>query len=342
MKIVVINLRTAITRWKEMLRNLSALEGISLEDVHRFEAKLVDRSASPLTTICKHLCPPTTIGCALSHREVAINALNSGWSFPILVLEDDAYFIGAKFENDITSEIERNCDYDWDMILLEHISIFGVALGSNAAYLLSKRGAEKTRDAIIPWHVDVFRNSRHFNICTSSTQLFKTLDLKPTGIIIGGRDIAWFAHQPMLRLGSDQLIFRGGHAVIVLLTCILAMLFSVTRGIAIYVCAAVLSIMTAFGWYVLRDSNCVKHTRNQYLFCALTAVVCLTIIILTPQMKSASSPSSIAMFFMGCFILTTAILRRDESTTAERLRCAPSIPDSSSGVQSQKATVRSD
>lgn len=336
-KIIIINLDTAPERYAETIAALQHETGVDVKNIRRFNAKRADYEAERLTSVCRILCPAKTLGCALSHREVAKEALRRDESFPILVLEDDTFPAQPRtLLTDLECEVAR--DDDWDIILLNTVNIISeppagapssATSGSTAAYLLSKTGAIKLSNSVIPWHADLMRNSHQFSVI-QGPELFKTRDLTPTGVTLGGRDIVWIAKQPCfrLRLSSCDCEILGWHVFIVILVFITAFLLSIhkTKGSAVKLISAnitglVLATAGSWGWYVTQDSNYARLSPSTARIAAVGAILSVTIASRTLWMGCGASALSALVLLSGYASLVTVLLWRDE----DNCRVAPPV-----------------
>jgi hypothetical protein len=340
MKIFIINLNSAPERYVETFTALLNGTGVDAKDVHRFDAERADYEAERLTSVCRALCPSKTLGCALSHRAVADEALrgDNNKSFPILVLEDDSFPARPQsLLNDLESEAARSSQ-DWDIILLNTINVIykppigassSALSGSTAAYLLSESGALKLRNCAIPWHADLMRNSYNFSVI-QGPELFKTRDLTPTGITFGGRDIMWFARQPYIRIPRSTRNYNlsCGNVFVAILLLIVAFLWSVsnTRGSIAKLLGAnltgmLLAATTAWVWYVTQDSNYARLSPSTARIAAVGAA--LSVILASRTLWAGCGEGNnngdacvaqlpALVLFGGYASITTLLLWRDE------------------------------
>lgn len=127
---------------------------------------------------CKHTCPKSTIGCALSHILLAQKLYDENVSLA-LVLEDDAY---PKTSFIDFEQIIEDVPEDWDIIRLhcdmhckDGSTSIGFVNGSSASYIINQSGINKLKDMKVETHVDV--QMSHFsplNVYKSRTNLFRT------------------------------------------------------------------------------------------------------------------------------------------------------------------------
>jgi hypothetical protein len=349
MKIFIINLNSAPGRYLETFTALLDGTGVDAEDVHRFDAEGADYEAERVTSVCRSLCPSKTLGCALSHRAVADEALRGdiSKSFPILVLEDDSFPARPQsLLRDLEKEAARS--HEWDIILLNTINVIykptigtssSALSGSTAAYLLSESGAVKLRNCTIPWHADLMRNSYNFSVI-QGPELFKTRDLTPTGITFGGRDIVWFARQPYIRIPTSSVRnydLSCGSVFVIILFLIVVFLWSVsnTRGSIAKLLSANLSGMilaatTAWVWYVTQDSNYAKLSPPTARIAAVWAALSVILASRTlwegcggeGNMCVAQLPALV--LFGGYASIITLLLWRDEELCRHHLPPPPS------------------
>lgn len=341
----IINLDDAHQRYRETKSALLQASGFSEQHIFRFDAKRCDRSAPDITLFCRTFCPDKTLGCALSHRAVADFALtNSHYiSFPILILEDDTYPTEpASLAESIIQLKTQYKDRDWDIILLDTAGLYssegqkaGFLSGSTAAYLLSKEGALKLRDAVIPWHADILRNSSHFRVY-QGPRLFHTRDAQSTGMIIGSRDIAWYAQQPLFNYskGLKDRNILGGHVgvcAILVLVCAwfclpvkssstLVALFKIA---IVQISCILVGFLTAFVMYVGNDSN---YARTSTSTACISIVGALFSVVLATKMLWRSQSDcdcalAVVVLLFSYWVMSTHAFWQDEATS-RRQKCA--------------------
>jgi GR25 family glycosyltransferase involved in LPS biosynthesis len=119
-----------------------------------------------INNISLDFCPTSIIGCSLSH--ILLSELIDKEQYEItLIMEDDAFPIYDKknFNKLLKKTISEISilDKDWDIIQLHSDAPFPTyetyfthfLSGSTAAYLISKKGAEKMKNMKATWHIDI-------------------------------------------------------------------------------------------------------------------------------------------------------------------------------------------
>ena len=120
------------------------------------------------TNISLYLIPTSIIGCGLSHILLCEFIFQKQYEIT-LIMEDDAFpvYNKKKFNKLLNETIEEISilDKDWDIIQLHSDGPFPTnktyfthfLTGSTAAYLISKKGAEKMKNINISniWHIDL-------------------------------------------------------------------------------------------------------------------------------------------------------------------------------------------
>lgn len=311
LKVWIINLEQEPERLE---RTIAPLRGIAGLSVQRFPALYPNRNAKGLT-VMSSAAPDKTLAIALSHRAVSqrVASDNSG---PALVLEDDAVPLVTDGLREALDRCLLETKPGWDLILLNTAGPGckvsegakpGRLCGSNAAYLVSQQGAQKLAKATISWHVDIARNSDAYDV-RQGPPLFGTTDAEPTGIVVGGRDILWFAQQPYLR-------WKGGAAVQVWKVVILFFLSvlglsgsaalsalgsrfaSVGLGVT---SAGLLAGLTALVWHASTDANYARCSKNSF---ALLALVFLSAALLAAlNLFKGYLPAPSALCLYGCIL----------------------------------------
>ena len=206
---------------------------------------------------CLEYCPFSVIGCGLSHIMVAKLFYNSDPNPYCLILEDDAKPLTKNTIVHI-KELVKKAPVDWDIIRLYcqgfcnydnnfkgyNLKKNNVLMGSNCAYLLSKKGAMKIISMKLNWHIDSqLSNNKNIlsfsttyplfipksNISTSyinnNKYLSKLLDIK-----IGKYDnsIDWYLGNSVFREPGTKKVYNYyqiiGLIIVVTIIFILAML----------------------------------------------------------------------------------------------------------------------
>jgi GR25 family glycosyltransferase involved in LPS biosynthesis len=115
---------------------------------------------------CKHICPKSVIGCALSHRLALKTFIETSKKDYLLLLEDDAEPIHKNFIEK-TEQAIHSAPANWDVIKLDwlwsiwkdtsfysekkfNISYSGLA----TALIINKKGAKQILKNKIHWHYD--------------------------------------------------------------------------------------------------------------------------------------------------------------------------------------------
>lgn len=325
----VINLDEAPDRFE---RTLSYLRGMPGLNVRRFPALKPNRKADGLTFVSS-AAPDKTLAIALSHRALADAIFKEHRERPVLVLEDDVRPLVKNIKASIEEWCARKLHSNWDIVLLNTAGPGcnvndgekpGRLCGSAAAYLLSPQGAKKISNAPISWHVDIARNSDAYNVMLGP-QLFKTEDPEPTGFIIGGRDVLWFAAQPCFRwTGGSSL--QAWRVVILIVTSIFGIVTAVwfsargrgkLAGAVGVPSAIVLSILTAIPWHTSRDTNFARCSMDSLLLFML--VLILSCCVAIKNLVCGKFPIlSMLSLFGSCLMLVLLALWWDERRTVTR------------------------
>ena len=185
----VINMNKDINKMDEITKNL---ESTDLE-VMRFSATLGKEAPLELqkkylahSTYQKYTLPFVTDfmkGCALSHLRLYDEFLKGNDEY-ILVLEDDARLTSENQNSNISSKIKQIISQypsDWDIIRLIYQGFCNVKsidikflCGSTAAYLISRRGAQKMLKNGCVGNIDLCMSYlRDFKIYNHPEQLFE-------------------------------------------------------------------------------------------------------------------------------------------------------------------------
>lgn len=349
--VLVINLEEDSAKMATTAAALAQMPGLN---VRRFPALIPDREAPRLTFLSK-FSPDKTLGIALSHRALATEisrSKSSGSAAPILVLEDDVFplvpDIRAAVVQWLSSRFRSN--EEWDVILLNSAGPGcgvsaglrpGRLCGSTAAYLLSPSGARKMSGTSISWHADIARNSDAF-VVLQGPELFGTRDAEPTGLVLGGRDIAWYAQQPFLKLwaagrqsrgGSSGSGSGGGGGGGPALTVGVAMLFAVAAAVGLCVAARasaaghgvgaaslallsalVLSAIAALPWHVSRDANYIQCSLETMCFVELCGALFAALAMANLYSGYFPSLSAVALL-CSCSLCTLVLFWIDERRT---------------------------
>jgi len=141
-----------------------------------------------LTPFSKLFTPLSVIGCGLSHTTLAEQLYKYDKNYFSLVLEDDAIPL---FKNNLDIEkVVANAPKDWDIILLYCQGIcnyknnsykLGIIPGGAVAYLINKKGQEKSKNIKLISHIDVQRfSTNNLNIYKSPKPLFTTDESTPS------------------------------------------------------------------------------------------------------------------------------------------------------------------
>lgn len=325
----VINLDDAPDRLERTLSSLRGMPGLNLK---RFPALRPDRQAKGLT-IVSSATPDKTIAIALSHRALAGSVLRRPHKGPVLVLEDDVYPLVQNVRSSI-EECLRSLPAKWDIVLLntagpgcnvKHGERPGRLCGSAAAYLLSPEGAEKVSTAAISWHTDIARNSDAYNVFVGP-QLFATEDPETSGVVLGGRDVLWFAAQPCLRWAGGSAVQAWCMALLIIASfvglaaaaCLSACGYGKTAGLLSVFSAAVLAVLTAIPWHTSRDTNFARCSMDSLLL--FMTVLALSCCVAIKNLVCGISPVMSTMSLFGsCLILVILALWWDERRTIAQL-----------------------
>jgi len=180
----VINLDRQIENYQRVADAMNDLGGFDVQRVSAIDGKRgehLDQMKHHVGYICRETCPDSVIAIALSHKKVAKLVLDSGVDYA-LVLEDDVTPAGDGFHEKLHRAMAEVPE-DWDIIQL-HCHGAYCERGSNkvsrldasfAAYLLSRRGAQKMLDLSINNHIDIqTSNDSTFKKFKSKTDLFAT------------------------------------------------------------------------------------------------------------------------------------------------------------------------
>lgn len=170
MKTYVVNLEKSKEKY---YKQKPILESVGL-NVERFNAinAMQNEHLKYKTNIDKlayFFTPKSVLGCALSHILLAKHILLNNTESPyFLIMEDDAFPIEldkARFLNSIDETINNVnlLDSNWDIIQLHSDACFPCnntytthpLCGSTAAYLLSRKGANKMKEVKATSHIDV-------------------------------------------------------------------------------------------------------------------------------------------------------------------------------------------
>ena len=328
----VINLDDAPERLERTIAPLRRMRGLV---VRRFPALRPDRDAKGLTTLSS-ASPDKTVAIALSHRAVAAAAEQASHG-PALVLEDDVFPLVEDLRASIDACLAV-AQPGWDVILLNTAGPGcavcegerpGRLCGSAAAYLLSLRGARKLSSAAISWHVDLVRNSDAYDV-RQGPALFGTEDAEPTGVVVGGRDLLWFARQPCLRWKNGTAVCGGVVALFILLS-ILGLGFSAAlsacgsggASVALGVpSAGMLASFTALAWHTSRDANFARCSRDSLV---LFAVVLGALSLLAAfTLAKGTCPAASALCLFGSLVALLLVAAWwDERRTAATETSSP-------------------
>lgn len=323
----VINLDDAPERFERTVAPLRRMPDV---EVHRFPALRPDRNAQGLTAISS-AAPDKTLAIALSHRAVAKTMAEEKERGPVLVLEDDTFPQVRSLRASVDECISK-AKPGWDIILLNTAGPGcdvcegerpGRLCGSTAAYLLSPGGACKLASAVVSWHADVVRNSDAYDI-RQGPALFGTADAEPTGLIVGGRDVLWYAQQPCLRWGSSSSAVRVWVVFLFAIACICGMGGSATLSTKGRGCASVLLGMpaamalagiTALVWHSSRDANFVRCSKDSLAL--LAVVLCLQTVYSAWGLARGVCPALSVLCLFGTLValMLTAFWWDDQRTT---------------------------
>lgn len=288
--------------------------------VERFSALSPDRAANNMSCVSS-VATDKTLGCALSHRALAAKIwededVRSGECLA-LVLEDDVYPAVPNLYRElerVASRLKR--DDRWDIVLLNtagldcNVSLYerpGRMCGSTAAYLLSWKGAAKMMGSAVSWHCDIVRNTDFYNV-QKGPSLFATRDCTPSGVIVGDRDIVWYAQQPCFRLLGVALTLSAVVAlmlVLVFLIAVAAKLSSDQRNGSLLLAipsSALLALMCAVPWYCSRDINYLRISKDTS--CLLALIAMLFIASSSASLARGVQPAtSVISLFLGFVVL---------------------------------------
>jgi hypothetical protein len=310
LKVHIINLDNAHDRFEHTIAPLRAMPGL---DVRRFPAQRPDRKADGLTTLSS-VAPDKTLAIALSHRAVAAEVARDG-SSPALVLEDDVYPLVDNLRPAIDECIAR-AKPGWDVMLLNtagpNCNVCederpGRLCGSAAAYMLSPDGARKLATAAISWHADIVRNSDAYDV-RRGPELFGTDDAEPSGVVVGGRDVLWFARQPCFRWRKGAAVPTWTVVVLIALA-ILGLGTSVLLSVQGRGCASVsmgvpsatvLGGITALIWHTSRDANYARCSRESLGL--LTVVLAAMVLLASANLARGYLPALSAFSLFGALV----------------------------------------
>jgi hypothetical protein len=310
-KIVIINLAH---QQRRLQRVLESLVGTTLP-IERFNALTPDDAAGEL--VRSWVCPAKTLGCFLSHRRLARD--QQGEEEAVLVLEDDVYpTVPAGELRDAVDTSIRSARPGWDIIVLNTAGWCGATddehpgrlCGSAAAYLLSPSGARKLGSIEHAWHVDVIRNGDLFDVRLGPA-LFRTRDLEETGLIIGGRDIAWYARQPLLGPFSVWTTVPIVLAAVGFLFCGVSTESAGGKRLVFLLAATALLVPSAaFMWFSTHDSGRWRCSRETGSLFVLTFAVGLLIIAHALYSGSGNLGVSVTALLLVAFSLCVACIGR--------------------------------
>jgi hypothetical protein len=310
LKVHIINLDDAPDRLERTVAPLRAMPGL---DVRRFPARRPDREADGLTALSS-AAPDKTLAIALSHRAVAAEVARDGGS-PALVLEDDVYPLVDDLRPAIDECIAR-AKSGWDVILLNTAGPGctvcederpGRLCGSAAAYMLSPEGAKKLATAAISWHADIVRNSDAYDV-RQGPELFGTDDAEPSGVVVGGRDVLWFARQPCLRWKKGAAV-RVWMVIVLIALAIMGLGTSASLSVRGRGCAsvsvgvpsaAVLGGITALMWHTSRDANYARCSRDSLGL--LTVVLAALVLLASANLARGYLPALSALSLFGALV----------------------------------------
>jgi hypothetical protein len=322
----VINLDNAPESLERTIAPLRNMRGLV---VRRFPAMRPNRDAKGLTALSS-ASPDKTVAIALSHRAVAA-ATEQASRGPVLVLEDDVFPLVKDLRGSIDMCMTK-AQPGWDVILLNTAGPGctvcegerpGRLCGSAAAYLLSSQGARKLSSAAISWHTDIVRNSDAYDV-RQGPALFGTMDVEPTGVVVGGRDLLWFARQPCLR-------WRNGTAVRAWVVALFSVLSILGLGFsaALSACgsggtsvalgvpsAGVLASLTALAWHTSRDANYARCSRDSMVLFVVVFGALLLLAAFTLAKGTCPAASALCLFGSLLALFLVASWWDERRTTA--------------------------
>ncbi len=143
--------------------------------------------------LARNFIPDSTIGCGISHIELASYVYENDKNDFALILEDDVFPNQLKLKDKII-EIAKDPIYkDWDIIRLFCQGFYpkGVKYdtftskflsGSCAAYLISKTGQKKMADKMVKYHIDTQQNfSTNINLYRQNKYNLFNVDVRELG-----------------------------------------------------------------------------------------------------------------------------------------------------------------
>ena len=210
LKTIVINLDDYIDNHKKQLPYLEKI-GLDVERISAINA-IKGEHLNPLyenyiSKFALNFQPKAVIGCALSHilcaKYIDESYINDYEYF--LIMEDDAFPVYDKEEfynllNKNLKEIEV-LDKNWDIIQLHSDAFFPTndtyathyICGSTAAYLISRRGIEKTLDRKVYSHADFIQhNFLKFNKYRVKSNLFWTDEKNSVNRFVSGKNYSFY------------------------------------------------------------------------------------------------------------------------------------------------------
>lgn len=166
--IYVINLDKDIERLNKIKQLLNPYTFKRIKAIYgkNIDLKKVDN----LTFFARTFLPKSAIGIYLSHIKTWKAILNSNKDMA-LVLEDDAKPVTPDFMKEIY-KIIKETPKNWDIIKLQYIYLpFGRSV-QFGAYIINKKGIEKSMAKKINFHIDFNLNLYDINIYHSKEVLF--------------------------------------------------------------------------------------------------------------------------------------------------------------------------
>ena len=179
--------------------------GFHRDSIHHFpgfDGNLIRQKgvSSQLTRFCHSFCTDKMIGCGTAHIRLSQHIFQNDSDEYTLIVEDDIKSTGVDLPHQI-DQVTRGAPPNWDSILLfcqgNCRPNARLLVGSTAAYLISRKGAEKMSKLRLNYHIDWQRNGLKFNTVVGP-QLFSTFDPKMPPTILNQSWLFW----------SNQEVFR--------------------------------------------------------------------------------------------------------------------------------------
>jgi GR25 family glycosyltransferase involved in LPS biosynthesis len=168
-KIYIINMNRHPER---LAKQLKALRAVGITDVVRVTGVVGDAVTNDprISSLCQYTCPYSVIGCGMSHYNAYETFLaDEDGNDACLILEDDAFPL-FKDRSDLDAVLTAHPPSNWDIFKLHCDGLFkgscpsnddlsmAVDSGSNAAYFVSRAGAQKLLRTRLYTHIDFHMN----------------------------------------------------------------------------------------------------------------------------------------------------------------------------------------